>query len=52
MLEQINEPKDLKKLNKEELLTLAGEIREIIINLKDKKSWHTPIDKGEKWGII
>ena len=32
ILNKINSPKDLKKLNKEELHTLSGEIREIIID--------------------
>ena len=40
ILNKINSPKDLKKLNKEELLTLAGEIREIIINKVSQTGGH------------
>lgn len=32
VLNKINSPKDLKELNKEELVVLADEIRNIIIN--------------------
>ena len=46
MLEQINSPKDLKKLNLKEKNILAQEIREYIINIVSKNGGHLASNLG------
>ena len=48
MLEKINNPSDLKKLNQEELNTLAGEIREALFNRLSKHGGHF----GPNFGMV
>lgn len=47
-LEKINEPKDIKKLNIEELKTLADETREVLINKLSKAEGH----QGPNLGVV
>ena len=46
IIDRINSPKDLKKLNKEELITLANEIREILIKKASKCGGHLASNLG------
>ena len=46
ILEKINEPKDLKKLNTEEKETLAKEIRQKILNIVSKNGGHLASNLG------
>lgn len=48
MLEKINDPSDLKKLNSEELNILAGEIREALFNRLSKHGGHF----GPNFGMV
>ena len=48
VLERVNEPKDLKKLNKEELNLLTDEIRDSILNRVSKMGGHV----GSNLGIV
>lgn len=48
LLEGINKPEDVKKLNKEELIKLAEEIREVIIKKVNKTGGHM----GPNLGIV
>ena len=46
MLEKINNPSDLKKLEKSELVELAGEIRSLIIDIVSKTGGHLASSLG------
>ena len=46
ILEHINSPQDVKKLSLDEMNTLAGEIRQGILNRVDKVGGHLGPDLG------
>ena len=46
LMEKINSPKDLKKLNVEDLATLAKEIREIIVDVVSRNPGHLASNLG------
>ncbi|MCP4396638.1 MAG: 1-deoxy-D-xylulose-5-phosphate synthase, partial [bacterium] len=46
LLEQIDNPQDLKRLSEEELAMLAGEIRELIIATLSKTGGHLASNLG------
>ena len=48
LIEKVNSPEDIKKLNKEELNTLASEIREGLMNRLSKKGGHF----GPNFGFV
>ena len=48
MLEKINNPRDLKKLNKEELKKLAEDMRKALLNRLSKHGGHV----GPNFGIV
>ena len=48
MLEKINNPRDLKKLNKEELKKLAEDMRKALLNRLSKHGGHV----GPNFGMV